>query len=42
MTLGRVGQLAWVFGRNPTFTLDAQIAQTGQNIAPIDPKIERR
>jgi hypothetical protein len=41
MTLGRVGQFAWVLGRRPTFNLDEQIAVIGQNIRPVEPpKIE--
>lgn len=37
MTLGRVAQFAWVFGRKPAFNLDEQIAAIGQNIRPVEP-----
>lgn len=37
MTLGRVGQFAWVLGRKPKFSLDEQTAAIGQNIPLPEP-----
>jgi hypothetical protein len=35
ITLGRVAELAWALGRNPTFTLEQQTTAIGQNITPV-------
>jgi plasmid maintenance system antidote protein VapI len=37
LTLGRVAELAWALGRQPTFTLEERVSAAGQNSIVIAP-----